>query len=395
MGFQFFYRLRSKDKDKDRSREKDRGKDRQKEQFEDDPPLSDPRVVLARVGIYHETCRQNGNSRDFKAMPLPPPRRPLTPPDQELVSIRSRSNTLTAINTSNSNYFDLEESNKTLPQNQSLFFSRLPQEIRQRIYIELFGGRSVHVEYDFGYAPGYRQRDKRPPDQWRWWHRVCDEGENPNPGDLCRTNDLEDPKRIGRRELSRHKLKGVSWLRVCRKGYEEALPPLYSTNTFLISSSVKLCRLPKLIAPSHLSRLTSLDVLHVAKATTPSTMTEVEWETYPTIFRTLRLSYIGLRRLRLVIHILNKSCTPRAGTVPRELEEAWFRPWSELAASRSWEKLEIGIQDSWFDDFSTAARRWESRNGRQLGDSGYSMVRVDDFTTWDGKLSEVWDAVYL
>ncbi|KAF4202038.1 hypothetical protein CNMCM8927_000695 [Aspergillus lentulus] len=390
MTFQFFQRFRNKDKEKERGKDKDR----QKDHPEEDPSHSDPRTILARVGIYHETCKQNGNCRDFKAMPLPPPRRPLTPPDQELATIRSRSNTLTAINTSTTNFLDLNESN-TLPQDQSLFFARLPKEIRQRIYIELFGDRSVHLEYDFGYAPGYRQRDKRPPDQWRWWHRVCDEEDHPNPGDMCRMNDLEDPKRIGRRQLSRHKLKGVAWLRVCRRAYLEALPLLYSTNTFLISSSVKLCRLPKMIAPSHLSRITSLDILHVAKATTPSTMTDHEWETYQTLFRTLRLAYVGVRRLRLVIHILNKSCTPRAGTVPEQLDEAWIRSWSELASSRQWEKLEIGLQDSWFDDFSAAARRWEARNGRQLEDSGYSLVRVDDFTTWDGRLSEIWNAAYL
>ncbi|KAH1424098.1 hypothetical protein KXW29_004184 [Aspergillus fumigatus] len=390
MTFQFLQRFRSKDKERDNGK----GKARPKDQPDEDPSQSDPRTVLAQVGIYHETCKQNGNCRDFRSMPLPPPRRPLTPPDYELAAIRGRSNTLTAINTSTTNFLDLTKST-TLPQDQSLLFSRLPKEIRQRIYIELFGNRSVHLEYDFGYAPGYRQRDKRPPDQWRWWHRVCDDEEHPNPGDLCRMNDLEDPKRIGRRQLSRHKLKGVAWLRVCRRAYLEALPLLYSTNTFLISSSVKLCRLPKLIAPSHLSRIASLDILHVAKTTTPSTMADNEWETYHTLFRTLRLAYVGVRRLRVVIHILNKSCTPRAGTVPEELDEAWIRPWSELASSRQWEKLEIGLQDSWFDDFSAAGRRWEARNGRQLEDSGYSLARVDDFTTWDGRLSEIWNAVYL
>lgn len=59
-------------------------------------------------------------------------------------------------------------------------------------------------------------------------------------------------------------------------------------NDFLIASSMKLCRLPKLIVPSHLSMFTSLDLLHVAKATNPSTMTNETWATYATIFQTLR-----------------------------------------------------------------------------------------------------------
>lgn len=184
------------------------------------------------------------------------------------------------------------------------------------------------------------------------------------------------------------------WIEADRTRYQEALPILYGTNTFLVASSVKLCRLPKLIVPSHLSAITSLDLLHVAKTSTPSTMTDETWATYATIFRTLRFSYTGLQRLRIVIHILNKSITPRAGSVPEELEEAWFRPWHDLASSRTWEKLEFGIQASWFNDFAEGAARWARRNGRGV-DPGYTLVQVEDFTTWDGKLGEIWNAPYL
>lgn len=123
-------------------------------------------------------------------------------------------------------------------------------------------------------------------------------------------------------------------------------------------------------------------------------MTDETWATYATIFRTLRLSYTGLQRLRIVIHILNKSITPRAGSVPEELEEAWFRPWHDLASSRTWEKLEFGIQASWYNDFAEGAARWARRNGRE-DDPRYTLVQVEDFTTWDGKLSEIWNAPYL
>lgn len=110
MTFQFLQRFRSKDKE----RENGKGKARPKDQPDEDPSQSDPRTVLAQVGIYHETCKQNGNCRDFRSMPLPPPRRPLTPPDYELAAIRGRSNTLTAINTSTTNFLDLTKST-TLP----------------------------------------------------------------------------------------------------------------------------------------------------------------------------------------------------------------------------------------------------------------------------------------
>jgi hypothetical protein len=31
----------------------------------------------------------------------------------------------------------------------SLLFTKLPRELRDLIYLELFGGRHVHIEYDF------------------------------------------------------------------------------------------------------------------------------------------------------------------------------------------------------------------------------------------------------
>lgn len=151
--------------------------------------------ILSKTGIDYDTCSADVPLREYATMPLPPPRRPVTPPPEPTEGDQVRTN----------------------PQTQSALFTRLPVEARQRIYAELFGQRAVHLEYDFGYAPGYRGRDKRPPDQWRWWHRVCDE-EEAKPGDMCRTDDLEDLKRLGRRELQKFKLKGVEWLRTCRIG---------------------------------------------------------------------------------------------------------------------------------------------------------------------------------
>lgn len=180
MPTQFFQRLRRRPKDQDSA-------------------SSDLRVTLSKTGIDYDTCSSNTSLRDYTAMPFPPPRRPLTPPPEPATSLCH------------------DEPERTNPQSQSALFARLPRDVRERIYVELFGQRPVHLEYDFGYAPGCRGRDKRPPDQWRWWHRVCAE-EEAKPGDMCRTDDIEDLKRLGRRELLKHKLKGVEWLRTCRVG---------------------------------------------------------------------------------------------------------------------------------------------------------------------------------
>lgn len=159
---------------------------------------SDLLIILSKTGVDYDTCNSNAPLRDYTAMPLPPPRRPLTPPPE---AADTEENPDGAVN----------------PQSQSALFTRLPRNIRERIYIELFGERAVHLEYDYGFAPGYRGRDKKPPDQWRWWHRVCEE-EEPKPGDMCRSDDLDDLKRHGKRELLKYKLKGVEWLRTCRLG---------------------------------------------------------------------------------------------------------------------------------------------------------------------------------
>jgi len=165
-----------------------------------DATSTDLPLILSKTGIDYDTCNSNASLRDYRdytAMPLPPPRRPLTPPPESADPEESPG----AVNT----------------QTQSALFARLPRNIRERIYIELFGERAVHVEYDYGFAPGYRGREKKPPDQWRWWHRVCEE-EEAKPGDMCRSDDLDDLKRKGKRELLKYKLKGVEWLRTCRIG---------------------------------------------------------------------------------------------------------------------------------------------------------------------------------
>lgn len=57
------------------------------------------------------------------------------------------------------------------PQPQTGFF-KLPIEIRQKIYAEVFGNRRVHIDYDFSFPTGWKNMKGRKR-QWRWWHYVC------------------------------------------------------------------------------------------------------------------------------------------------------------------------------------------------------------------------------
>lgn len=162
-------------------------------------------------GIDDTTCKIKGDRSDCQTGPTPPPRRPLTP------LLLSSSNHL-----------------ETNLQEQSLFFSRLPAEIRRQIYSHLFGNRRIHIDYDYYRTAG------RPGERWRWYHRVC---RNP-PLFPSLKETQEDRKTCGsqyremctiqqyRRRLvaissqekskgkrwRQRKLNSVNWLRTCRFG---------------------------------------------------------------------------------------------------------------------------------------------------------------------------------
>lgn len=175
-------------------------------------------------GVDDSECAVGGNKADPSKMPIPAPagrRRPL------LVAPR-----IDQMKKSN----DGEESH-LYPhlQGQSAFFSRLPLEIRREIYTLLFGGRRIHIEYDYHYQVVHdRIRDRMkvklgeaflPKREWRWWHWICDGEEGSFPGDdKCRRTEHYDPKRWKIKGKDRpwiqHKMTAViKWLRSCRLGY--------------------------------------------------------------------------------------------------------------------------------------------------------------------------------
>lgn len=85
---------------------------------------------------------------------------------------------------------------RTASQSSSLFFSRLPYELRMLVYRELFGNRTVHIQLYHGYpdVPFIRHdrfhsmidEDKNRREGWYWWHIVCHR--DPNIVPLWRDN---------------------------------------------------------------------------------------------------------------------------------------------------------------------------------------------------------------
>lgn len=74
-------------------------------------------------------------------------------------------------------------SNSDIGQKGSRFFTMLPLEVREKVYLSLFGRRTIHIDlsYDHADCAGARHanlgdsfsKDTSTPKEWRWWSCVC------------------------------------------------------------------------------------------------------------------------------------------------------------------------------------------------------------------------------
>lgn len=161
------------------------------------------------IGMNDSDCVVGGRRTDRGRMPIPPPgRRPLTPiGDDEWGSSVPR-------------HF----------QRHCAFFTALPLEIRREIYVHLFGGRRIHLEFEFHHHIVHRRLRERlghvgrsgPKRKWRWWHWICTDEPLFTTCDRCRNTEHYDPdKWTGkvRHPWKPYKLMdATNWLRCCRLG---------------------------------------------------------------------------------------------------------------------------------------------------------------------------------
>lgn len=151
------------------------------------------------IGISDSTCEVNGDLFDKWKLPIPPP-------EERQLKLGARP---------------------CNPQHQSHFFN-LPPEIREMIYLELLGGRRVHIDYAFKWPSPFRPQpnEKQPRCYWQWWHHVCQESDSfaEDPVyDRCSSHvhdDIDDVKRLGWTTApSGMKIVGVEWLRSCQMAF--------------------------------------------------------------------------------------------------------------------------------------------------------------------------------
>ncbi|KAL2867694.1 uncharacterized protein BJX67DRAFT_380639 [Aspergillus lucknowensis] len=290
------------------------------------------RAQLDSPGISSSTCAVNGDWGD-------PEHLPALPADYRAVFSQIAE--------------DTEEPGVYL-QHQSSFFGKLPRELRDEIYFYAFGGNRVHI--DFGFYQG-RQR-------WAWWHRVCDDpGNCPGKEYVCpevaeaEQAMFELASGAWVKQGFEYKIGALSWLRSCKIAYQETVPILYGTTTFVLTHGIdQLFRLSRVMPPVHLQWITSMyieiDVYRVPNYA--PTLEPILRDFYHGFFDILEHQFPNVRDLTVLIHRLGHR--PLADTMSpewtSEQETMWVGPWEKLAESRSWRKLEIGLSgEERFNEF--------------------------------------------
>ncbi|KAK6812389.1 hypothetical protein RU639_011789 [Aspergillus parasiticus] len=297
------------------------------------------RAIFESVGIDKDTCRVNGSRNN-------PNHLPSLPPDYcSLLSILSGNRP-----------HHRPPPIETHPQSQSPFFSRLPPEIRNSIYLFAFGNRRVHLDFDFN-----PQRD-----QWTWWHRVCDDAEN------CLNKAFQCPEYAGAEEAMlklasrswvkegfEYKLNAVNWLRSCRRVYQETLPVLYNSTTFVFTHGIdQLFRLSRVMPRDHLALITSLSVeIDIYRIMKWPPHIDLRFKSfYEEVFRILLCELKNVKDLRFSIAGLSKHAGNPVQWISHE-EWDWIAPWEGLASSRTWKRLEIAVPRAWVPEFEGVVQR--------------------------------------
>ncbi|KAL3456393.1 hypothetical protein BJX64DRAFT_41601 [Aspergillus heterothallicus] len=303
------------------------------------------RAVLGSPGIRPESCKVKGSR--FSASHLP-------------VLAEDHIALFTTLKD------DISENTSLDLQEESPFFQKLPQEIRDMIYHHAFGDRRIHMDFDF-----LGQSTKR--GRWGWWHRVCDDAENclANKTFVCAETAAAEESMLRHGSGAwvkpgfQYYVAAVNWLRCCKRGYQESLKILYSTNTFVFSHGIdQLHRFSRILPSAHLDMITSLgieiDVYRACKATVPPKMHEEFQYFYRGFFDILRRRLTGVKELSVAIAGLPNPRQRHDGEETEwkdDDEERWIGPWEELAGSRNWKRLDISVPVVWYDELEAVVTR--------------------------------------
>ncbi|KAL3471148.1 hypothetical protein BJX99DRAFT_238021 [Aspergillus californicus] len=302
------------------------------------------RALLDSPGITPTSCEINGDPNNPNRLPIPP----------------NYTSIYTSITTNTNPDLSIQD--------QSPFFTHLPPEVRQIIYTHAFGGRRIHLDFDFTCTPQNNQG------RWSWWHRVCDDADNcPEKEFPCPETEAAESSmlQLGStawvKEEFQYKIDAMNWLRCCKAGYEDSLPVLYSSNTFVLSQGIdQLFRLTKTMPAAHLDLLTSMsveiDVYRICAAAPPD-MDGTFKSFYVEFFEIIERRLPNLKRLSLSIAGIPQA----AGEIEWEgkQDDVWVRPWEGLARSRRWKRLDIAVPGGLFSNFEGVVERRGGLDGKR------------------------------
>lgn len=186
------------------------------------------RATFDSPGLKDSTCKVNGSLHDRYYLPTLP---------QEYRSLTASICEASDHDTKDQDHEQHQPHNqqaKLNPQEQSPLFTRLPPEVRYIIYLHAFGGRRIHMDYDYG--PQLYKYSR-----WSWWHRVCDDDA------VCPVKEFVCPEtapaegamlQLGSsswvKDGFEYRIDAVNWLRCCKIGY--------GAFNFILSCFVWCCR---------------------------------------------------------------------------------------------------------------------------------------------------------
>ncbi|CAH0051399.1 unnamed protein product [Clonostachys solani] len=229
--------------------------------------------------------------------------------------------------------------------NDSALFNRLPYDILQAVLRLAFADHVLHIELDYDHpmillkdpakrhaarnGGRYFSRAEKPlhtrSDQfvrvenwrskrWQWWSCICHRSRAPFAsirgthwsGFMSRDEAWYDECKFGVSELCEY-FPGVcpqkchigimGWLLSCHQSYCLGIKVLYSMNTFHLSNPELILNLPKLLLPSRLAAITSLEMLwkiHPFRDQDDQDPPNSDYETFLTLAQELPIIFKGL-----------------------------------------------------------------------------------------------------
>ncbi|KAH8812725.1 hypothetical protein F5884DRAFT_729915 [Xylogone sp. PMI_703] len=233
-------------------------------------------------------------------------------------------------------------------QQASNLFLRLPAELRNRIYLDVFGNRKVHILFSYGsFRYGYRTRTDKKPPEWRWWHCICTWDQTTDDRywsirwDQCKGGNFDGSPGPPNGMMGKLKL-DFAILQTCRQIYSEGIDILYGTTTFDFDGRRLLSDFPSMVLPHRFALISSIETMCEFIDLGLSEIPDEEKKRYDSTWKLLA-SMPNLQHL--IIGVAAYECRD---PVAPDLQEVWLGPPTQV---RKLKHFEVLVPDSYMKHF--------------------------------------------